>query len=237
MKVTTDACVFGAYVSKAVLLIKHNDAYKKIDCDGAYISNPLALDIGTGTSLLAQMIAQENSFLIDAIEIDADAFSQAVENNLASPFGKRINILNGDARTFSYEKSYDLIVSNPPFYEQDLKSPNAQKNLAHHDEGLLLSELAGIINRQLTTDGMFFILLPYKRETEVIELFSELELITEKILRIRPTTASPFSRSIISGKRKSESNATISIEELAIQENGKYTNDATELLKPYYLFL
>lgn len=222
MKVTTDACVFGAYVA--------NEISSKSNIE-------TALDIGTGTSLLSQMIAQSTDFLIDAIELDKNAFTQAVENNSASPFGKKINIINGDARTFSYEKSYDLIFSNPPFYEQDLKSPNTQKNLAHHDEGLLLDDLADIISMQLKPSGQFFILLPYKREAEAIALFSNHELVTEKVLRVRPTTASPYSRSIISGRRQHLASDVIVHEEMAIQENNQYTDSAMELLKSYYLFL
>jgi tRNA1Val (adenine37-N6)-methyltransferase len=222
MKVTTDACVFGAYVAKEI------SSNTKIET---------ALDIGTGTSLLSQMIAQSTKFFIDAIELDKSAFEQAVENNSASPYGKKINIINGDARTFSYEKSYDLIFSNPPFYEQDLKSPNAQKNLAHHDEGLLLDDLANIISVQLTPSGQFFILLPYKREAEAIALFSNQELVAEKVMRVKPTTASPYSRSIISGRKGQGAVKKIAHEEIAIQENNQYTDSAKELLKPYYLFL
>ena len=221
MKVTTDACVFGAYVANE---ISSNSSIKN------------ALDIGTGTSLLSQMIAQSTDFFIDAIELDKNAFEQAVENNSASPFGKKIKVINGDARTFPYENSYDLIFSNPPFYEQDLKSPNAQKNLAHHDEGLLLDDLADIISLQLTPSGQFYILLPYKREEEAVKLFSNHELVTEKVLRVKPTTASPYSRSIISGRRQIAAMDVV-YEEIAIQDNSQYTAQAIELLKPYYLFL
>ena len=115
MKVTTDGCLFGAWIAenmkKESLLYNH------------------CLDIGTGTGLLTLMLAQENEIAIDAIEIDKDAFEQAVENVTASPWSGRIQVVHADVREFESENQYDVIISNPPFYERELKSDDAKKIL------------------------------------------------------------------------------------------------------------
>jgi tRNA1Val (adenine37-N6)-methyltransferase len=127
MKVTTDACLFGAWVAK------------EINNEKILINN--YLDIGTGTGLLSLMIAQKNSSVkIDSIEIDKEAAEQALENVNASSWKERINVIHADAKDFAFTKKYDLIVSNPPFYENELKSPDEKKNMAHHG-GLSLDKL------------------------------------------------------------------------------------------------
>ena len=109
MKVTTDACLFGAWVAE-------EDKSEKIITKNV-------LDIGTGTGLLSLMYAQKNSLAnIDAIEIDEDAYIQAKENVAASPFAERINIIHDDIKRFTFSKKYDCIISNPPFYEKEIRS-------------------------------------------------------------------------------------------------------------------
>jgi len=102
MKVTTDACLFGAWVA--------DDIKSKVD------QPQHALDIGAGTGLLSLMIAQKNPALfIDAIEIDPGAATQANENILSSPWRNRLKIIEGDIRNFPTDYSYDILISNPPF--------------------------------------------------------------------------------------------------------------------------
>lgn len=114
MKVTTDACLFGAWVANEII-------------NGVGQSENL-LDVGTGTGLLSLMIVEKNPKLfIDAIEIDQDACKQANENRLGSPWHKQINIIEADARNFSSARQYDSIISNPPFYENELNSENKKK--------------------------------------------------------------------------------------------------------------
>ena len=120
------------------------------------------LDIGAGTGLLSLMLAQKVNAFIDAIEINADAALQAKENFNASPWSERLAVHHQPIQTWT-ETNYDLIISNPPFFEQDLKSPNTERNLALHDTGLTLEILWQQVVRCLHTTGQFAILLPAHR--------------------------------------------------------------------------
>jgi tRNA1Val (adenine37-N6)-methyltransferase len=123
MKVTTDACLFGAWVAKEV--------------GGQKSEVETILDIGTGTGLLSLMLAQKTNATIDSVEIDEAAAEQAQENANASLWKDRIFVMPGDAKDMAYTfcKNFDIIISNPPFYENELTSSDHQKNLAHHHRG------------------------------------------------------------------------------------------------------
>ncbi|MGZ8510909.1 MAG: tRNA1(Val) (adenine(37)-N6)-methyltransferase, partial [Chitinophagaceae bacterium] len=112
MKVTTDGCLFGAWVAGEVKNRSHDTRNM--------------LDIGVGTGLLSLMVAQKNPHLIiDGAEIDKSAYTQAKENILSAPFKNKIYISNSDIRDGVFGTNYDIVVSNPPFYENELQSGNA----------------------------------------------------------------------------------------------------------------
>ena len=128
MKVTTDGCLFGAWIATNAGSKKHG------------INT--VLDIGTGTGLLSLIYAQKNpDVIIDAMEMDEEAAEQARENVESFPIKNHVQVHCADARNFMFPHKYDLIISNPPFYEKSLVSPISRKNIAHHHEGLLISEL------------------------------------------------------------------------------------------------
>ena len=141
MKVTTDSCFFGAWVAEEIKKEKRK------------IKN--ALDIGAGTGLLSLMIAQKNKIEIDAVEIDKDASQQAKENIEASPWKNQIHIFNEDIVSFQPGKKYDCIISNPPFYENELASEKQKRNIAHHSEQLTISEVLRVIKNHLDEEGFF----------------------------------------------------------------------------------
>src|SRR5690242_4780052 len=114
MKVCTDASLFGAWLASKL--------------ENSLLKRESILDIGTGTGLLSLMLAQSTSSLIDALEIDNDAFEQAKENVEASDWKHRIQLFHKDARIFQPIKKYDLVISNPPFFEKDLTSLEEKKN-------------------------------------------------------------------------------------------------------------
>src|SRR5437868_5022622 len=125
MKVCTDACLFGAYIANELQSIPVNTI----------------LDIGAGTGLLSLMLAQKTTAVIDAVEIDNAAFEQAKENIAASPWKEKINTYHADISTFKTGKRYEHIISNPPFFEDDLRSNDEKKNFAKHDSSLTLENL------------------------------------------------------------------------------------------------
>ena len=225
LKVCTDACIFGAWAARAI----QNSKLEIQNC----------LDIGTGTGLLALMLAQKNeNILIEAVEIDRSSAEQAAENFEASPWAGRLNVQHISIQQFvnSPTHKFDFIISNPPFFENDLKSDLAHKNISKHDESLKLDELLDCINELLTEKGKFAILLPYHRTGYFISLCEEKELYIEEKLFIKQTPQHDHFRTIILGSREASSHAKES--SLTIRkEEGIYSDEFVELLKDYYLYL
>jgi len=224
MKVTTDACLFGAWVAQEV--------------ESEKLKVESAIDIGTGTGLLALMLAQKNPEIkIDAIEIDKEAAEQAKTNIESSPWKEQINILQDDIKGFSFEKDFDLIISNPPFYENEIRSATDSKNVAHHSENLTLKELLVIIKDNLSKTGSFFLLLPYKRNEEIKKLLKDHELSILKILFVRQSIKHDYFRVFIKGSLNAEEKET-EFDELSIwDDKQQYTNEFVNFLKDYYLHL
>ena len=224
MKVTTDACVFGAWVSQ--LLTKDN-TFKNI------------LDIGAGTGLLSLMVAQKNPFAkITAIEIDEQSAQQARENIADSPWTDRITIINSDLRTWPTNDRFDIIISNPPFYDNDLKSDDEKKNIAHHGSELSLPDLMNFMGKQISRDGAFFLLLPSKRWKTALSQLKKNKLEPSTIVHLKQTENHNEFRILVQGKRSSESpNPKFNEEEFVIKREDNYTTEFINLLKDYYLYL
>ncbi|MFZ9695033.1 MAG: tRNA1(Val) (adenine(37)-N6)-methyltransferase [Chitinophagaceae bacterium] len=225
MKVTTDACLFGAWIAEQLESSTEN-----------YTS---CLDIGAGTGLLSLQLAQKlANYSFTAVEIDEDAAAQALDNFQNSPWKNRINIVQADVREISLTNKVDVIFSNPPFYEDDLRSPNVNKNRAHHDESLLLTEVIDIINHHLQPNGRFFLLLPYKRKSEIERHLTDNELHIEKLVLVKPSPENDYFRIMIKGTHKSvNTGETISQTMEVTDTEGNYTHFFTSLLKDYYLYL
>lgn len=219
MKVCTDACLFGAYVAD---LVKTKAA-----------SN--ILDIGAGTGLLSLMLAQKVPALIEAVEIDAAAYSQAKENFGQSPWKERLAVFNTSILQFDSDKKYDCIISNPPFFENDLKSSDKNKNAAKHDTTLTLEQLLATVQTLLTDDGSFAVLLPYHRVEECILLAEKNGLHRHKKVLVKQTENHDYFRGILIFHKQ----ASTLFEENIIIKNAddKYSLRFAELLKDYYLYL
>ena len=224
MKVTTDACLFGAWVAE------------EVRSQESGVGN--SLDIGTGTGLLSLMLAQKNPEVeIIGVEIDEEAGKQAKENINASPWKDRIDMLEDDVKGYNFPEKFDLIFCNPPFYENELKSQTDRKNIAHHSENLTLKELLHIIKTNLKADGNFFLLLPYKRNDEIKKLFKDHQLHISKILLIRQSIKHDYFRIFIKGNLIA-AEKEIEFDEMSIwDEYQQYTNEFIRLLKDYYLHL
>ena len=220
MKVCTDACLFGAWVA-GLLDSKNRQPGEK------------ALDIGTGTGLLSLMLAQDFAGAIDAIDIDKDASQEALENVQSSPWNNRIAVYNKSITEWDLT-GYDLIISNPPFFEQDLKSSDQQKNLALHDTGLTLTILWLHVNRCINAKGVFALLLPYHRIEDCLGNATMHGFhLHKKVLVHQTEKHSPFRVMLLFGKEKKDN----SISSIIIKEEGHYSAAFTALLKEYYLYL
>ncbi len=219
MKVCTDACLFGAYIADE--LKNHS------------ISN--ILDIGTGTGLLSLMLAQKTTANIDTVEIDIAAFTQAKENIAQSLYNEKIEIFNTDILKFTAHKKYGCIISNPPFFEADLKSADEKKNFAKHDTSLTLAKLLQAIDKLLTADGFFAVLLPYHRSNYFEEECLKLNFYLSKKILVKQTPKHNYFRTILFFLRNKS--AIQPIELIIKNEGGNYTTKFIELLKDYYLYL
>jgi tRNA1Val (adenine37-N6)-methyltransferase len=219
MKVCTDSCLFGAWMADQV----------KTKSSGSI------LDIGAGTGLLSLMLAQRVAASIDAVEIDAATCMQTKENFELSPWKERLTIFNKDVLHFETGKLYDCIISNPPFFENDLKSTDANKNNAKHDSSLTLEQLIIVAKKHLNDDGIFAVLLPYHRTEYFIEIALKNEFHLSKKVLVKQTEKHDYFRAILVLGKK---NYSLSEETITIKNSDdKYSVRYATLLQDYYLYL
>ncbi|MBZ4187519.1 tRNA1(Val) (adenine(37)-N6)-methyltransferase [Niabella beijingensis] len=217
MKVTTDACLFGAWVAAHLAG-----------------SSGTVLDIGAGTGLLSLMMAQAAPVAIEAIEIQPADYEQAAENIAGSPWSQTIRLLKGDVLQYPFEKKYRAVVSNPPFYEGDLRSAEPQKNIAHHSAMLPLLPLLQVVQAQLEAEGDAFLLLPAKRKAALVRLLGSSGLYLNALCYVHQTELhDPFRIMVVCGRRKKE----YTEERIVIRRANEYTPEFKVLLQPYYLYL
>ena len=167
MKVGTDGVLLGAWT----------------DCNAISI-----LDIGTGTGLIAIMLAQRSNAIIDAIEIDRSSYLQAVENISACPWNDRISAIFSSIQDYANttEKKYDLIISNPPFFNNSLKPESESKIISKHTDSLSYSELISVVKRLLTENGKFSIILPISEGLQFIEICQKNMLFCSRKTTVTP---------------------------------------------------
>ena len=216
MKVCTDACILGAYADIG---------------QGAF----QLLDIGTGTGLLALMAAQRNqNAQIDAVEIDEAAFCQASENVANSLFSTQIHLYSTSIQAFTPPSTYHRILTNPPFYTNHLRSPDAAVNRALHTDDLPFNELITAVNRLLHPDGQWWVLLPPYEMGVLTALTTAVGLYPFQELQVRHHANKPVFRHITGF---SYQNNTLITDSLAIYETDglTYTAAFRTLLKDFYL--
>lgn len=221
MKVSTDSCLFGAWLSKEIIPSLSNTNH--------------VLDIGTGTGLLMLMLAQEHTFSIDGIELDESAYQQALSNIESSNWKEQLQLFQGDVRNFEFGRHYDLIISNPPFYENDLLPPSKSKASAMHDATLKFEELLISIEKNLSPDGYFALLIPFHRFDYLNHLASAMGFHLHKVVHVQHRQDHQYIRSMVLFGRKS---FEVQIQTIAIKDNdGGYTPVFADLLRGFYLYL
>ena len=217
MKVGTDALLLGSWTT----VEKHQNSI---------------LDIGAGTGILALMMAQRSEVpLIDALEIDDSAYEQCVFNFEQSPWNDRLFCFHASLEEFveEIEDTYDLIICNPPFYSEDYKTKNGQRDLARFQDALPFDHLIESTSKLLEEKGTFSVIIPFKEETLFINTASKFNLYPNKILRVKGNPTSEIKRSLI---EFSFSKNDTKISELIIEtERHQYTPDYINLTKDFYL--
>ena len=218
MKIGTDGVLLGAWTP-----IENN--HKAI------------LDIGTGTGITALILAQRsNAEQIDALEIDESAYEQAVENFENSPWGDRLFCFHAGLDEFvdEPEEEYDLIVSNPPFFSEDYRSENEQRDLARFQEAMPFEDLVEAADLLLSENGIFSVIIPFNEEDRFIELCAEVELFPIKITRVKGAQNTKIIRSLLAFKRFEL--AVLTSDELVIEiSRHEYTPEYIALTKDFYL--
>jgi tRNA1Val (adenine37-N6)-methyltransferase len=226
MKIGTDGVLLGAWVS-----IKNN---------------PFSiLDIGAGTGIIALQLAQRsNAEMVDAIEIDENAYEQCVDNFENSPWGDRLFCYHASLEEFveEIEEKYDIIISNPPFYSPPLPSASPPKEekiistsreLARFNDALPFDELIESVSQLLSDEGIFAVIIPRKEEENFIKMASEVNLFPNRICRVRGTETSEEKRSML---EFSFEKISPKIENLTIETSRHiYTEEYQNLVQDFYL--
>lgn len=192
------------------------------------------LDIGTGTGLLALMAAQRNdTAIIDAIEIESNAYQQAKENIQAVHWRERISVFFQALQNYNPPYHFDCILCNPPFFKKSTKAPNIGRTLARHNDTLPFSELMEHAARLLIPQGIFCIILPVKEAQECIALGKKHHLFPQYITQVRPNLDKPVKRHLIQFGFQEKSIIT---DELIIEyKRHQYSPKYEELTKAFYL--
>lgn len=218
MKVGTDGVLLGAWVNTA--------------------DSKRILDIGTGTGLIALMMAQKSEVIIDAIDIDENAFAEASENFALSPWANRLNAIKTSLQDYSSHTPYryDLIVSNPPYFIGAHPAPSEARNVARHMDGSLsIEDLADCVIRLLTPSGRFCVILPYMEGVKFMEYAESKGLFANHLTKVKTKVEKQEKRMMMEFELVRKA---VTEEELVIQEEDlTYTQQYVDLTKDFYLGL
>ncbi len=225
--------------------VKQNDKVMKVGTDGvilgAYIKPFNAkniIDIGTGTGLIALMLAQKFAeSKITGIDINPEATELAKTNFQNSIWTKRLSAITTDLKQFKPTNKFDLIVSNPPFYSTNVLSPNKLRAVARHNQHLKPEDLLKFCINNLSENGKCFFIYPSNIKDEFIETAKNYGLVSRSVLEIKPNFDKEVIRNIIyagfndSLEIKSQ---TICIEKYKRHD---FSTEYINMTKDYYLKL
>lgn len=236
--------------------VRHSSSGLKVGTDGVLLGvlaslpqqqeGASVLDIGTGTGLVALILAQRmesrgaGNFRITGIDIDADAADEAAFNFEASPWREQLQAQNISLQDMASARNgaqgfggeWKLIASNPPFFENSLKAPDAQRSMARHTDTLSYRDIIAYSKEHLADDGVLAMILPSSEENAVVRYAASFGLYPLRITYIKTTAAKAPKRMVI----QLHKDRTPAIrEEAVMMENGAYTADFKELTGEFYL--
>ncbi|MGB2087006.1 MAG: tRNA1(Val) (adenine(37)-N6)-methyltransferase [Psychroflexus salarius] len=220
MKIGTDGVLLGAWAS-----IKHQP--------------DSILDIGAGTGIISLQLAQRSSAqLIDAIEIDHNAYEDCVTNFENSIWNDRLFCYHASLQEFvdEIDESYDLIISNPPFFEPQNSIKSSARTNARFTNSLNYKELLQSVRQLLNQNGKFCVIIPYQNEAKFLDIAQSVELFPTEILHVKGHKEAPIKRSLICLEHKLRT--PVEVTELTIEiERHQYTTEYFNLVKDFYLKL
>ena len=215
MKVGTDAVLLGAWAE-----VQPTD---------------WVLDIGTGCGILPLMLAQKGIAKVHAVDLDEASALEAAENFQASQWSRQLFAFHADIRKFTMQCTYDLIISNPPFFINSYKSDTDRKNQTRHtDTSLSFVELASAVKRLLKPDGRFVLVLPERESHDFIPIAEKYHLFVHKCQQIIPMEGKEPNRVNLElrfGKPES-----VQVTEFVMRKaDNSFTEAYNDVVKPYYL--
>lgn len=226
--------------------IHHHRSGHKVGTDGVLLgawtsleNNPVEiLDIGTGSGLVALMMAQRsNAELIDAVEINENAYEECVDNFENSIWNDRLFCYHGDVKEFAKEPdlSYDLILSNPPFFKNSSKNKIDSREQARRQNNLTYSELIEAVCQLLSPNGEFSTVIPYSDSEEFTEKAKAKGIFAYRITHVKGLKNSSLKRSLIQFSFQNKPRVT---NELILEiSRHNYTEKYKDLVKDFYLKL
>ena len=218
MKIGTDAILLGAWAAAVVP--------KRI------------LDIGTGSGVIALMLAQRfPAANVTAVEINSAACEQACGNFASAPFHDRLTLTRSAVQDFRPKHQYDLIVCNPPWFHNSLKPPDAARSMARHSDALSLQELGTAASRLLSPGGVLNVILPIEQAQTFTDIATDNELHCHRVCEVRPTPTSMPKRQLLEFSNH-PSEQDMCKQEIVIEvTRHQYSDEYSQLAKEFLLKL
>lgn len=194
------------------------------------------LEVGTGSGIISLLLASRAKLKIDAVELDKASCEEATENFAAAELKSELKVFHSDFNDFvaSHQEKYDLIISNPPFFINDLKSENQSRRQARHTDTLTYGQLIQGTLKLLNPLGKLSVVLPYKESRIFIPMAKEVGMFLQKQMLVFPKHCTPPNRiNLLFGKEES----VLKTDKLIIRkEDGNLTQQYLDLVDDFYLY-
>jgi tRNA1Val (adenine37-N6)-methyltransferase len=234
----------NGYFAFRKFMVRHDRCAMKVGTDGVLLGAwsrvedaSRILDVGTGCGLIALMAAQRSNAEIDAVEIEEEASEQALENVAASPWNTRIHVYHDSFQHFAQGKgaSYDVILSNPPYFSHSLKPSGYSRSLARHDEQLGLEALVFYAARLLRPGGSLSVIIPAGKQEELTALAHFNGLFPSRLVYVMPAPEKKATRCLAAFTTVSGMDCETG--RLAINRSGSraYSEAYRELTHAFYM--